>query len=188
MIALLLAAAMAQSAPAAPPVVSAMPAAPAVIDPARLQAAERLLEAMHIDQQYDSMFSRMIPVMTVQVFATLKNDVQVPVALRTELAKPDRAAAAERIFAEQSLRGFKAHYAELKLATARAYAAAFELNELNQIAAFYQTPVDQKTLAVIPALQSKLMPIGMAAGVAVGQEAMRKTVEQMGFAPPRPKA
>lgn len=185
MIGLLISMGLAQAAPQAP---AAPPAPTAAVDPARLAAAGRLLEAMHIDRQYDSMFSQLIPVMSVQLFGILKDNTTVPAALRSELAKPDRQAEAQRYFAEESLRGFKANYPAMKAATAREYAAIFTTDEIAQLSAFYASPVGQKALATMPQLQAKLMPIGMAAGQAVGQDAMRKTVEHMQIEPGKPKA
>ena len=174
--------------PTVPPAAIAAPPVAPAIDPARLAAAGRLLDAMHIERQYDAMFTQMIPLMTAQLFGSLKDDVKVPVALRNELAKPDQAAEAQRLFAVATLNGFKARYPELKAATAREYAALFTGDELAQLAAFYESPVGQKTLIAMPQLQAKLFPIGMAAGRAVGQEALRKTLERMQLGPGKPAA
>ncbi len=162
--------------------------APAVVDPARIAKAERVLDVIHIDRQYDSIFSRLTPIITVQVFTALKDNVRLPASVRTRLADPAELATAERIFAEETVKGFKTRYIELRTATAREYAAAFSAAELDQLATFYESPLGQKTLSVLPTLQAKLMPIGMAAGAQVGQEAIRRTFERMNFEPKGPKA
>lgn len=162
--------------------------APAVIDPARIAKAERVLDVIHIDRQYDSIFSRLTPLLTVQVFTSLKDNVRMPASVRSRLADPAELATAERIFAEETTKGFKTRYLELRTATAREYAAAFSAAELDQLATFYESPLGQKTLAVLPTLQAKLMPIGMAAGAQVGQDAMRRTFERMNLEPKGPKA
>ena len=172
----------------APPVIVPNPPATTAVDPARLMAAERLLNATNIERMYDSMFTQMIPLMTVQVFGGLKDNVKVPTALRTELAKPEREAEAERIFAAEVLKGFKAEYPTMKAATAREYAAVFTVDEMNQLTAFYATPVGQKTLTTLPQLQAKIMPIGMRAGVKVGETAIRNTIERMQIGRGKPNA
>lgn len=180
MSALILGLALIAQAQAAPPaVVPAPPVAPAAADPVRLAAARRLLTATNIERMYDAMFTQLIPVMTVQVFSGLKDNVQVPAAIRTELAKPDREAAAERMFAAEVQKGFKAEYPDLKDATAREYAAVFTADEMDRLTAFYQSPLGQKTLAVMPQLQARIMPIGMRAGQKVGAAAIRNTIERL---------
>ena len=155
-------------------------------DPARLAAAERLLGLVHLEQQYDALFARLIPVMSVQVFTSIKDNVRVPAKIRTELADAASRAEAERIFAEETMKGFKARYPELRAVTAREYAAVFTADELDQLAAFYASPVGQKSLAAMPALQGKLMPIGMAAGRQVGAAAMQRTFDRLELPPRRP--
>lgn len=174
--------------PAPPPIVIVPPAQPVPADPARLAAAERLLGATHIDQQYDAVLTRMIPVITVQMFSSLKENVAVPAAVRTHLAEPENAAQAERIFAEEAMKGFKGQYAAMRTATAREYAAVFTTDELNQLIAFYASPIGQKSLAVQPELQNKLMPIGMAAGRDVGRGAMLRTLDRLNLMPKKPAA
>ena len=185
--ALILASTAVQAAPPLPPPVAAVPAA-APVDPARLTVAKQLLAAMHLDQQYDAIFSRLIPVMSVQLFSSLKNNTTVPASLRSYLADPANAAQAERVFAQEASAGFKSQYAEFSAATAREYAGAFSADELGQLLAFYRSPVGQKTLAVLPAVQAKLIPIGMAAGARIGQAALGRTIERLHLQPGKPKA
>jgi uncharacterized protein len=181
-----------QAASAAPPPVVTVPAnsAPsaAPVDPARLAKAEQLLDLIHINQQYDSIFARMTPLMTTQVFTSLRDDVKVPASVRAKLADPGQLAAAERVFSEETTKGFQERYPALRLATAREYAAAFTVAELDQLADFYRSPVGQKSLQVLPSLQAKLMPIGMQAGAEVGRAAMLRTFERLDLAPKAPGA
>lgn len=194
MIALLLFAAQAGASPVAPTPPAADPprARPAPADqaaptdPARLAAADRFLGLLHIEQQYDSLFLRLIPLLSAQLFDNLKDDLRVPVQVRSHLADPDARAAAQRIFAEESLKGFRARYPAMRTATAREYAASFSTAELDQLSAFYASPIGQKALAAIPALQAKLMPVGMAAGREVGETAFRRTLERLDLTPPKP--
>jgi hypothetical protein len=163
----------------APPAIVAAPTAAVSVDPVRVSAAEQLLNAMKIEQSYDSMFMQIIPLMTVQIFSGLKDNIKVPVTLRNELAKPEREAAAERIFAAEVLKGLKAEYPSMKAKTAREYASVFTVDELKQLSAFYASPVGQKTLTVMPQLQAKIMPIGMQAGRKVGEAAFTTTMKRM---------
>lgn len=162
-----------------PPILVQAPPVTVAASPAAVAAAERFLDLIHLDRQYDSIFSRMIPVMTVQVFTSLKDNVKMPAKIRAHLADPAKEAEAERVFADEVMKGFRARYAAMRTATAREYATVFTAEELGQLVAFYQTPLGQKTLAVLPTLQGKLFPIGMAAGREVGEIAMRRTFERL---------
>lgn len=170
--------------------VSVQAAAPTVesIDPERLAAAGELLELLHLDRQYDQIFAQMTPVMSAQIFASIKDNVQVPANVRAYLAEPANLAEAQRIFTEETLKGFKTRYGALRAATAREYALAFTNNELRQLIAFYGTPVGQKVLTTMPQLQSKLMPIGMVAGQQVGKEAIIRTFDRLNLEPPAPRS
>ena len=191
MIGLFVIAAAAQPQLAPPSVIVPAPIPPlsatAAIDPPRLAAAARLLDAIHVEQQYDGMFKVMIPIITSQLFATLPDNMKVPAPLRAELAKPERNAEAQRMFAAEAMAGFQKRYPALKAATAREYAALFDTDELQELAIFYESLIGRKALTVLPQLQAKLAPIGMAAGRAVGEEAMRRMVEQLGLEPGKPK-
>ncbi|MBY0520678.1 MAG: DUF2059 domain-containing protein [Sphingomonas sp.] len=147
--------------------------------PERVAAAEQLIRALHIEAQYDRIFLQLIPVMTSQVFDSLKDNVKAPTALRKKLADPDALASAKRFFASEALAAFKRRYPSLITATAKEYAAAFSLDELHGLAAFYAAPLGQKALNVLPGIQQKLYPIGAEAGRDVGVEAMRKTLDHI---------
>lgn len=174
-----------------PPIVSlvkpAPPAPPAPVDADRMAAAERLVGVLHIERQYDTIFAQMIPPMAKQVFDSLKNNAEAPMALRTKLADPTQLADAQYDFAQLALAGFKARYPQLVKATAREYALEFSVAELTELIAFYEGPLGQKALAVLPGIQRRLFPIGEAAGREVGREAMSKTLDRLGVVPPEPK-
>lgn len=179
---------LAQAATSSPPATVPASATTTFVAPARLAAAERLLDATNLDGMYNSIFKQLIPIITVQVFGSLKGNVKVPMRLRAELTKPEREAKAERIFATETLRGFKAEYPTMKAATAREYAAVFTIDEMDQLTAFYQSTVGQKTLLVMPQLQAKTMPFGMQVGRKVGEAPFLTTIERMKIDTVKPDA
>lgn len=128
-----------------PPILVQAPSPTVVASPsAAIAAAERFLDLIHLDRQYDSIFARMIPVMTVQVFTSLKDNVKMPAKIRAHLADPAKEAEAERVFADEVMKGFRARYAAMRTATAREYATVFTAEELEQLVAFYQTPLGKR--------------------------------------------
>ena len=60
--------------------------------------------------------------------------------------------------------------------TARLYVRHFTLEEMNQLIAFYQTPIGQKMLAKLPSLTRESMQIGQLWGQRAAREAFEKFV------------
>ncbi|MBA4041098.1 MAG: hypothetical protein C0474_04760 [Sphingobium sp.] len=149
------------------------------VDPARIAAAEKLLKALDLTAQYDASFARLIPVLSVQAFDSLKDNVRVPRTVRSYLADPANLNTARAKFGEAAIAGFRARYPELIRATAIEYAKAFSVDELNALTSFYDTPAGQKALKLLPELQGRLFNIGAAVGAQVGREAMRKTLQDL---------
>ena len=169
--------ALVQAAPAPP---APPPAASAVAPTAAgLEAARRLLKATNIEQQYDLNFARLIPLVTKQIFNSIKDNSKVPPRVRNFLNDPANLDRAERDFAERLKKGFQQRYPRLIDEAARAYAQAFTVEELNALAAFYDSPLGQKTLAELPELQNKLFMVGGTLGMEVGKEAIRQTLEAL---------
>lgn len=172
----------------APPVpIFAPPPPPMPVAPERLAAAEKLVRALQIEAQYDLIFAQMIPLLTRQIFDSISNNVNLPAELRKRLADPDELANAQRRFAANATKGLKARYARLVRATATEYAREFTVEELGTLVAFYETPLGQKVLKVQPDIQRRLFPIGEAAGLEVGIEAMQEVLEHLDSARPQPK-
>ncbi len=171
----------------APATAPASPGDAALPDPQRVAAAAALIEALHIERQYDALFGQMLPLLTQQVFSSIRDNATVDARLRSYLADEKHLASAQRLFAAECLAGFKRRYAALKSATATEYARAFTLDELRGLTSFYASPLGQKILNVQPALQQRLFPIGANAGREVGVEAMRTTLEKLipGQQPPQ---
>lgn len=162
------------------PVASAPPA-----DAARMAAAEELVAVLNLGAQYDRSFALLIPVMTSQIFDSIKDNVTVPVALRKHLADPDNLSAAKAMFGREVIAGFRKRYPEFIRRTAAEYAREFTAAELRELRAFYGTPLGQKTLTALPELQRRLFNMGGAAGQDVGREAMIRTVQAI-LQPKRP--
>lgn len=178
MITLALALAVAQPATPAP----APPAASTpTSDKAAIAAAQRLLDATGIERQYDDILAKMIPLMAHQVFGSLKDNVTVPAKLRTFLADEENRGRATRIFNEEAAAAFRARYPTMRDATAREYARIFTAQELDELTAFYATPLGAKALRSVPEIQNQLMPIGVAAGADAGRIAMTRMVEKLGL-------
>lgn len=175
MIGLLIAAAATVSTPAA----AATDAAS--VDPARLAAEQHLLEVVHADRQFKGILTQMLPIMTKQIFGNLQNDTRVPTSVRARLADPAMLTTAERTFATKVIAQFRSRFAALGAATAAEYARAFDVSELNALQAFYASPIGQRALVVMPALQQKLIPLGMKIGSDAGVAAMQETVETLGL-------
>lgn len=181
-LALLLAAAPVQAAaPVAP-----TPAPAVAVDSARLAEAGKVLDAFHLERQYDAIFAKLVPVLTVQIFSGLKDNVKIPEKVRAALQDDTRGGEAQRLFATKVMAGFKARYPTLREKTAREYAIAFTLDELNALNAFYLSPIGQKTLTALPELQNKLFGLGATLGRTVGEDAMRATLEEMKLGEERP--
>jgi len=151
-----------------------------------IAAANRLLTAMNIDAQYDSILGQMIPVMSAQVFQQVRDNVQTPDSVRRQLDDPAKLAKLREIFAEEVTKEFRARYGKIRTETAREYARLFTAEELNEIADFYSRPAGRKALEVMPQLNERLFPIGMRIGAEAGRAAMKTTLERHSLASERP--
>ncbi len=62
---------------------------------------------------------------------------------------------------------------------AQVYASHFSLDELNQIEAFYETPLGQKIVTEQPKIVKEVFPIGIAWGRQAAQEALVRIIDQL---------
>ena len=164
------------------------PAPAAQDDPDRIAAADALMTKMGLERQYDAIMAQMIPLATSQLFDGLEHNNQVPTKLREALSDPTRMAAFKRDFAERFGKAFRARYPEMRAMTDQEYARAFTTAELRDLAAFYGTPLGQKTLSVMPELQRRLFPMGVKVGRETGEAAIKATIEHLIPADQRPAA
>lgn len=138
----------------------------AAVDPRALSAANQLLDAMHYRSIADNMFEQMrrsMPAMMRQGAAAAINnnakldDAQKKAALvKVDSELPQALAAMDAVFSDTTM------HDEIMQATAELYARHYTVDELQQIAAFYRTPVGAKMLATMPQLMAESMKAGQA--------------------------
>lgn len=154
------------------------------VDPARLAAANRLLETTRYERTLDGLFGNLVKLMAEGAVGAAAND-QRSKALVDNLINHgngghDRLVA---ILVEEFSASIKRRYPELKAAAAREYAKAFTLEELTALNAFYLTPAGIKLLAVQPELEANLshasQEIGRAAGYEAGVKGFTRALKEM---------
>jgi hypothetical protein len=62
---------------------------------------------------------------------------------------------------------------------ARVYANHFTMDELNNIKAFYESPVGQKTITEAPKIMQETIPLGMAWGKQSAEAAIPRVLEKL---------
>ena len=145
----------AQTAPAMP--------APAA-DPASAAAAHRLFEAMN----YRVVAQGMLNQMTQSLPAAMRQGAAAAIDGNRKLSAEQKRAAVAKLDRElpqavaaiQSIFNDPATIDEMLRETEQLYARHFTAAELDQIAAFYRTPVGAKMLASMPQLMNESMQIG----------------------------
>jgi len=183
-------AARAQAVPPPPPPVAVVvpPSALPAPDPARVAAADKLLGAMGIERQYDTLLGGMVPIMTAQLTTQLRDNVNISPALRTRLSDEAARKAFHAMLSDEVVKEFRARYAEMRRLTAIEYAREFTLADLTALNDFYSSPVGQRALVAMPQLQARLIPMGMRVGMEAGQAALATTMKRQvedGVKPPR---
>jgi uncharacterized protein len=150
--ALLLAApAMAQPAPA--------PAPPAATDlDARLDTARRLMEVT------DEMG------MLRQIMGAL----EAQLIQRIATANPGKEDLVRRLVSDLIMPEFRARVGELVQPTLRIYAGSFTQAEMEELMAFYATPIGRKVLAVTPQITQQSTALGLAWGQRITRDAIAK--------------
>ncbi|MFA5969658.1 MAG: DUF2059 domain-containing protein [Sphingomonas sp.] len=142
------------------------------VDPARLAAANRLLETTRYERTLDGLFGNLAKLMAEAAVGAAANDERsktlVDALINHGTGGHDRLVA---ILVEELSTSIKRRYPELKAAAAREYAKAFTLEELTALNAFYVTPAGIKLLAVQPELQAHLSRAGQEIGRDAGYEA-----------------
>ncbi|MEG3181201.1 DUF2059 domain-containing protein [Sphingomonas sp. LT1P40] len=148
-------------------------------DPAAIAAAERLVEAMGVGQQFDQMFAMMAPMMAKNAMAQLEAG-QASRPFFEELVKGDyaRKQRMEAILAEEYLSAMRAQTPRMKREYAREYAGVFTAAELDQLAAFFSQGTGAKFIAETAGLQTKLGQVGQRIGLEVGMVATPKALER----------
>jgi hypothetical protein len=131
------------AAPVTPPAAQATaPSAPqAAPDPKTLAAANELVSMIDMDTIFKSMFSIM-------------NKTIMPFILRDN---PNQSAQTQKIVTDTVTKVFAAHSEELARNKAAVYATVFSYDELEQLIAFYKSPVGQKVLKTLPQVMEQSM-------------------------------
>jgi hypothetical protein len=144
----------------------------ASIDPARLDAAQRLIGTMNIDDTLDRMFVSLAPLFADGVIGRLSQDPQTEAAVDNLVNNGegghDRLVA---ILSQEFMTSLHSRYPQLKKEIAREYAVDFTAAELDEITAFYSTGTGAKVLRLMPEIQKKIAAAGEKIGQEAGQEA-----------------
>lgn len=126
--------------------------APAV-DPAAVEAAKQLFVTMGADKQFDTVIGTMT--------SGLANVVKQQ--------HPTRAKDIDEVFAKLADK-FRARKDDIVTMVTPLWAEKFSVAELNEISAFFKTPIGQKLVREQPGIMQRSMQLGMAWGQAIGQE------------------
>ncbi|POZ63547.1 DUF2059 domain-containing protein [Chromobacterium alticapitis] len=127
-------------------------------DAARHQAVQQMLDALRFDQTLDQMQAQMRQMLAQQ----FKNDLDREGCGPKPDCKQQAQAAFDKI--QQEMAGYFSSPRLRRLMLdniASFYETNFTADEIRQIAAFYQSPVGQKQLALAPQSTSSIMPILM---------------------------
>jgi uncharacterized protein len=139
---------------------AAQPAPP--VSDASLAAAKALIVAMHATDQFKAILPNIMQALKPAVVqgrpdAEKDFDVIVPVIVDGMTARVD----------------------ELANQLAGVYARNFTIDELNQLAAFYRSPVGEALVAKTPAITQQSLVIGQAFGQKVAAEMQTRIAEEM---------
>jgi hypothetical protein len=148
-------------------------AAPDGPDPARLAAAEKLMDAMHYDSQIDRTLEAVIVEVENQVGASLSANLSDPA--------PELVAKIKDITGSQMRDTFRVHHDELKRGTALIYAKHFTAAELERLAKLQSDPVLVKMQTEMPQIATESMALSQAmatSGSATLQARIKAAVEE----------
>ena len=147
-------------------------AEPAGPDPARVAAAEKLLDAMHYDSQIDRTLEAIIVEVEKQVGAWLSANLTDPA--------PELIAKIKAITGSQMRDTFHEHHGELRRGTALIYAKHFTAAELDHLAKLQADPVLVKMQTEMPQIATETMALSqamVASGNATLQARIKAAVE-----------
>jgi hypothetical protein len=143
-------------------------AAQPVADPARIAAAERLLQAMNYDSQIDRT--------TEAIIAEVEHSIDVDLNKKLPTPLPPDVLAKIKGLADAHMRQTIAeHRSEVRRGTALIYARHFNVPELERMAALQSDPVMVKMQAEVPQIMAETMALSQAM-LAGGQERLQADV------------
>jgi hypothetical protein len=133
-------------------------------DPAALAAAREMFDAMNYRKTTDAMMGQFVQ----GLGKALHDGAEASIMANPKTTPEQKKVAQAKMEAElpamidrvRALVSDPTLTEEIETATVALYARTFSADELNQIAAFYRTPVGAKTLAVMPQLMGEGMQIG----------------------------
>jgi uncharacterized protein len=123
------------------------------VDPARIEAAQKLMSAMGVDAQMDVAINTMINGM---------GDI-------IKQKNPGRKAEVDEVFDKLRAK-FTSRKAEMRELSAVLWAEKLTVAEIGDIVTFFKSPAGQKMLAVQPEIMQRSMKIGMEWGRRIGAE------------------
>lgn len=133
------------------------------IDPKALEAARALITATKATSNMELMIDAMVPSM----IEVLKRDrADIPDAVIAKFVPEFRA---------EMQKGFP----QLTEMYARVYAQHFTLQELQDVAKFYDSPVGQKLITETPLILKETLPIAQQWGEKVGQQAAMNAIAKL---------
>jgi hypothetical protein len=135
----------------------ALPAAAQNITPESLASARELMTLSRSDKFLDQAITTMMP----------------QIAQLLEKANPEKGAVIRSILEEYVLPEMRSSIPDAVDDIAEVYARNFTQDELNEVIAFYKTPVGQKFLDRMPGIMNELNAIGQAWGQRIAIKALR---------------
>lgn len=146
---------------------AALPAAPQdssrTPDPAKVAVATRILEATHA-------VDNMTTVMDTMIGPMLQN-----IKLQNPSISDDHLKMISDMLTEELHKLVPQGIA----LNAQVYANHFTLEELNALAAFYETPLGQKIITEQPKIVKEVLPIGIAWGRQAAEQVLQRIIEQL---------
>lgn len=124
-----------------------------VVAPEAVEAAKQLFNTMGADKQFDTVI--------VTLTTGLANVVKQQ--------HPARAKDIDEVFAKLADK-FRARKDDIVGIVTPLWAEKFSVAELNEISAFFKSPIGQKLVREQPAIMQRSMQLGMAWGQMIGQE------------------
>lgn len=179
-------------APAGTATAPAIPRETVASDPAKVAAAERLIDASDFEGTLDRTFVQIVPLFAQSVIGAMGSSSDGDTVLTAIRAKDRGEERLIAILSQEFMTAMKQQYPALKRQAAEEYAKAFSLEELDAIAAFYATGPGAKTLRLIPEIQQRMAIAGRAlgekAGTAAGKRAFERAAQEILNVSDSPKA
>jgi hypothetical protein len=140
-------------------------------DPARVAAAEKLLQAMH----YDSLIDRTVDSVTAEVQHAIERDINEGL---DEPLPPELVGKIKQLAETHMRQVFTSHRADLRHGTLLIYARHFTASELERLAVLQSDPVMAKMQSELPQIAAETMALSQGL-VAEGSKEFRAEVKAL---------